>query len=95
MRAVMVTRFGCPEVLSAKEVPDPSAGPGEVVVTVSVADTLFLDTQLRRGWGQEYFAVHPPYLPGAGVAGTVTQLGPGVDHDWRRRRVVAPTPGGG
>lgn len=95
MRAVMVTRFGGPEVLSVVQVPDPRAGPSEVVVTVSVADILFLDTQLRRGWGQEYFSVRPPYIPGGGVAGTVTQLGPGVDQGWRGRRVVAPTPGGG
>jgi NADPH2:quinone reductase len=95
VRAVMVTRFGGPEVLSVAQVLDPRAGPSEVVVTVSVADVLFLDTQLRRGWGQEYFAVRPPYIPGGGVAGTVTQLGPGVDHGWRGRRVVAPTPGGG
>jgi NADPH:quinone reductase len=91
----MVTRFGGPEVLSVVEVPDPRAEPGEVVVTVSVADTLFLDTQLRRGWGQEHFAVRPPYRPGSGVAGTVTQLGSGVNHGWIEQRVVAPTPAGG
>jgi NADPH:quinone reductase len=95
VRAVMVTRFGGPEVLSVAQVPDPRAGLSEVVVTVSVADILFLDTQLRRGWGQEYFSVRPPYIPGGGVAGTVTQLGPGVDPGWRGRRVVASTPAGG
>jgi NADPH:quinone reductase len=95
VRAVMVTRFGGPEVLSAVQVPDPVARSGEVVVAVSVADTLFLDTQLRRGWGGEYFSVHPPYIPGDGVSGTVARVGEGVDRGWIGRRVVAFTEGGG
>jgi NADPH2:quinone reductase len=95
VRAVQVTRFGGPEVLVVTEVPDPIAGPGEVVVTVSVADTLFLDTQLRRGWGGEYFPVRPPYIPGGGVAGTVARAGKDVDRGWIGRRVVALTGGGG
>jgi NADPH2:quinone reductase len=37
MRVVQVTRFGGPEVLVTSEEPDPVAGPGQVVVDVSVA----------------------------------------------------------
>jgi NADPH:quinone reductase-like Zn-dependent oxidoreductase len=59
MRAVQATAFGGPEVLVTSEVPDLVAGPGQVVIDVAVADTLFLDTQLRRGWGGEYFTVAP------------------------------------
>lgn len=69
MRAVEVTRFGGPEVLELVERPTPPRAPGEVVVEVAAAEVLFLDTQLRAGWGQEYFAMTPPFVPGVGVAG--------------------------
>ena len=95
MRVIQVTRFGGPEVLVEARVPDPVAGPGQVVVDVSVADVLFLDAQLRGGWGAEYFGLRPPYVPGNGVAGRVRSVGDGVDTGWVGRRVVTTTDGGG
>ncbi|MFE2498656.1 zinc-binding dehydrogenase [Streptomyces scopuliridis] len=89
MRAARVTAFGGPEVLVTAEAPDPVAGPGEVVIAVAVVDTIFVQTQVRAGWGQEYFPVRPPYILGGGVAGTVRSAGEGVDADWTGRRVVA------
>jgi NADPH2:quinone reductase len=91
MRAVEVTRFGGPEVLVPRELPDPAAGPGQVVIAVSVVDTLFVETQIRRGWGGEYFTVQPPYVPGNGVAGYVSSVGEDVGSAWIGRRVVAHT----
>jgi NADPH2:quinone reductase len=91
MRVVEVTAFGGPEVLVAREVPDPAPGPGEVLIDVTAADVLFLDTQLRAGWGQEFFPMQPPYVPGDGVAGTVVAAGDSVDGGWVGRRVVART----
>jgi NADPH:quinone reductase len=95
MRVVWVTRFGGPQVLAVGEAPDPVAGTGEVVIQVAVADVLFLDAQLRSGWGREYFDPQPPYVPGSGVAGQVIATGPGVDPTWAGRRVVAIVNGGG
>ncbi|MFC3893840.1 zinc-binding dehydrogenase [Lentzea rhizosphaerae] len=89
MRAVRVHEFGGPEVLVADEVPEPVAGPGEVVVGLEVADVMFLDTLLRSGWGQEYFPRTPPYVPGGGGAGHVLSVGDGVDPAWVGRHVVA------
>jgi NADPH2:quinone reductase len=89
MRAVHVTEFGGPEVLVPVELPDPEPGPGEVLIEVAHADTIFLETQLRAGWGQDYFPVRPPYVPGGGVAGVVRALGAGVGEEWRGRRVAA------
>ncbi len=91
MRVVQATRFGGPEVLELREQPDLVAGPGRVVIDVYAAEILFLDTQLRRGWGREYFKVQPPYVPDAGVAGVVSSVGEGVDAGWIGRRVVAGT----
>jgi NADPH:quinone reductase len=91
MQVVHVTRFGGPEVLVAGAAPEPFAGPGQVVVAVSVAEVLFLDTQLRGGWGGEYFTLVPPYVPGTGVAGTVIGAGEGVDPGLLGRQVIART----
>lgn len=91
MQVVQTTGFGGPEVLKAVEAPDPVAGPTEVVVEVSAADVLAIDTALRSGGGRELFPVEPPFVPGTGVAGTVISVGEGVDVAWVGRRVVAIT----
>lgn len=91
MRAVEVTRFGGPEVLTLRELPDPVAGPGQLVVDVAAVDVLFADARLRVGWGKEWFHVEPPYVPGNGVAGTVRSVGSDVDSAWLGRRVLAHT----
>jgi NADPH2:quinone reductase len=82
-------------VLVPSELPEPTAGPGQVVVGVKFALVLFLDTQIRAGWGRDWFPVTPPYTPGSGVAGEITAVGEGVDPEWVGRRVVADTAGGG
>ncbi len=96
MRVIEVARFGGPEVLVVGEAPDPVPGPGEVVVDVAAADTLWVETRIRCGEGGEYFPVRPPYRPGVGVAGTVAGVGEGVDPTWAGRRVLTRTgPNGG
>ncbi|MEU1041566.1 zinc-binding dehydrogenase [Streptomyces sp. NPDC005907] len=89
MLAAQVTTFGGPEVLVPGEVPDPVPGPGEVVIDVAYVDTIFVETQIRGGWGREFFPVTPPYVPGGGVAGVVSAVGPGVPGHWLGRRVTA------
>jgi NADPH2:quinone reductase len=91
MRVVEVTRFGGPEVLALREVADPVAGPGEVVIDVAVADTLWVETMIRRGSGRPFFGQEPPYRAGVGVSGTVRAVGEGVDAGWIGRRVVTRT----
>jgi NADPH2:quinone reductase len=95
MRQVMVNRFGGPEVLEVEERPDLVAGPGQVVVGVSVADVIFLDTLLRSGAGKDFFPLRPPYVPGHGGAGRVIAVGEGVDPGWTGRRVAVGTSDGG
>jgi NADPH:quinone reductase len=95
MRVVRATKFGGPEVLVPGRAPEPAAGPGQVVVDVSVAPVLFLDTQIRSGSARAWFPVTPPYVPGRGVAGVVSSVGAGVVPDWLGRRVVADTAEGG
>ncbi|WP_026314094.1 zinc-binding dehydrogenase [Actinomadura flavalba] len=89
MRAVVVREFGGPDVLTPVELPDPVAGPGEVVVELAAADVIFLDTLLRQGWGGDTFPRETPYVPGGGGAGVVVAVGEGVDPGWVGRRVAA------
>jgi NADPH:quinone reductase len=91
MRVVEVTRFGGPEVLAVRDEPEPTLDRGQSLIAVSVVPVLFLDTQLRSGWGREWFSQRPPFVPGSGVAGTVTAVGQGVEPGWRGRRVVTDT----
>lgn len=95
MRAIEAVAFGGPEVLEVRQFPAAVAGAGEVVIDVAVAPVLFLDTQIRAGLGRDWFPARPPYVPGAGVAGTVGSAGAGVEPAWVGRRVVADTPAGG
>lgn len=95
MRAIKADAFGGPEVLALHQVPDPHPGPDEVVIGVAVAPVLFVDTQIRAGLGRDWFPARPPYVPGAGVAGTVISVEANVDDAWVGRTVVADTPNGG
>ncbi|MEU1195591.1 zinc-binding dehydrogenase [Streptomyces sp. NPDC005813] len=89
MRAAQVKAFGGPEVLAPVDLPDPAPTPGEVVIDVAYADTIYVETQIRAGWGREFFPVTPPYVPGGGVSGVVAALGADVPDEWLGRRVVS------
>ncbi|WP_103348498.1 zinc-binding dehydrogenase [Amycolatopsis sp. CA-128772] len=94
MRAVWLREFGGPEVLVPGEAPDPVAGPGQVVVEVVFANTTFVETQLRSG-APGPFRVALPVIPGNGVGGVISAVGPGVDPELTGRRVVTSTGGSG
>lgn len=85
--------IGGPEVLVARETPDPVPGPGEVLVAVAVASITFVETQVRAGRGP--FPATPPVIPGNGVGGVVAAVGAGVDEALVGRRVVTTTGGSG
>ncbi|MGW0230339.1 zinc-binding dehydrogenase [Actinopolymorpha singaporensis] len=91
MWAVRVKEFGGPEVLVPEQVPAPVAGPGQVVIGVEVADTGFVETQIRRGAWRDYFPVELPWVPGNAVAGRVLSVGADVDPGWVGRRAASAT----
>ncbi|WP_168215478.1 alcohol dehydrogenase catalytic domain-containing protein, partial [Micromonospora sp. MH33] len=94
MRAVWLREFGGPEVLVPGPAPDPVPGPGQVLVEVAHANITFVETMFRAtGFGP--FAASLPVIPGNGVGGTITGVGPGVDPALVGRRVVSATGGSG
>ncbi|UNS98327.1 zinc-binding dehydrogenase [Streptomyces tubbatahanensis] len=89
MRGIQLERFGGPDVLRAVDLPEPVAGPGQVVIGVAYADVLFLETQVRRG--EAFFTPPLPYVPGGAVGGRITAVGQDVEPAWLGRQVVAKT----
>jgi NADPH:quinone reductase-like Zn-dependent oxidoreductase len=77
VRAIMVERFGGPEVLQLAWVAEPIPGPGEVLVRVAAAGVNPVDWKVRAGAAGERFG-RPPYVPGWDLAGVVEATGDGV-----------------
>jgi NADPH2:quinone reductase len=63
--------------MKLEDIPEPSPGPGQVVVRLHAAGVNPVDTYIRAG---TYAAFKPslPYIPGSDGAGTVEALGSGV-----------------
>lgn len=69
MRAVQVLTTTGPDDLQVTDVPEPTAGPGEVLVEVHSVGVSFPDLLLSRGEYQ--MKPEPPFSLGVDVAGTV------------------------
>jgi NADPH:quinone reductase len=93
MRAVLCKAFGPPESLVLEEVPDPTPGPGQVVLDVEACAVNFPDVLMIQD--QYQFKPPLPFSPGAEVAGTVRVVGDGVDTLSVGDRVFASTGFGG
>ncbi|MCP2322599.1 NADPH:quinone reductase-like Zn-dependent oxidoreductase [Hamadaea flava] len=74
MRAIAVTALGGPEVLHVVDLPDPAAGPGQVLVRVRAACVQPADAAARVG-RLPGGPVPPPFLPGWDFAGDVVAVG--------------------
>jgi len=85
MRAIIVERFGPPEVLVPATVPDPAPGAGEALIDVAIANVTFVETQVRAG--------RPPHPAMAPALPAI--LGNGVGGTAGGRRVVASLGGSG
>jgi NADPH:quinone reductase len=73
MKAVVISRFGGPEVLEVRDLPEPQPKPGEVVVRVEAVGVNFADTMTTRG---TYHGMpEPPFIMGREFAGVVEDSG--------------------
>ena len=93
MKAIRIREPGGPDVLEATEVPDPAAGPGEVLVRVHSAGINRADVLQRMG-RYPAPADAPPDIPGLEFAGEIVELGADV-ADWSRGDRVMGILGGG
>ena len=93
MRAIVITKHGGPGVLEVQERPDPELGPGQVRIDVAAAGVNFADVMARMGLYAD--APKTPCIVGYEVAGTILELGDGVEGLIHGQRVVAGTQFGG
>jgi putative PIG3 family NAD(P)H quinone oxidoreductase len=94
MRAVVITRFGGPEVLALREVPDPSPSRGEVRVRVRATAVNRADLLQRMG---SYPAPpgSPADIPGLEYAGEIEAVGADAGDFQPGERVFGLCGGGG
>ena len=79
MKAVVVHQYGGPEVLKFEEYADPVPGPGEVLVRVAATSVNPIDFKRRAGLTRDFYPLKFPGLIGVDIAGTVVEIGPGVE----------------
>ncbi|HLH13316.1 MAG TPA: alcohol dehydrogenase catalytic domain-containing protein, partial [Solirubrobacteraceae bacterium] len=93
MRAVVITGHGGPEKLQVQERSEPALARGEVRIDVAACGVNFADVMARIGVYPD--APKPPCVVGYEVAGTVAEVGEGVDGLAPGQRVMAGTMFGG
>jgi NADPH:quinone reductase-like Zn-dependent oxidoreductase len=75
MKAAYIEKFGGPDVIQYGDLPDPAAGPGQVLVDVAAASINGADWKVRAGqYGQAKF----PLVLGRDFSGIVAAAGTGV-----------------
>lgn len=86
MKAIVLDRFGGPEVLEWRDVPEPACGPGEALIDVKACGINHLDLWVRKGLP----GLDPemPHILGNDVAGVVAKVGADVREPQPGDRVV-------
>jgi NADPH2:quinone reductase len=89
MKALLCRQFGPPESLVLEDLPSPSAGAGEVVISIKAASVNFPDVLIIQNKYQ--FKPPLPFSPGSELAGVVKEVGPGVSNVKPGDKVIAFT----
>lgn len=93
MRALLSKAAGGPETLVIDDLPDPVAGPGQVVVAVKACSINYPDVLIIEDKYQ--FKPPRPFAPGSDIAGVIDSVGTGVTEWKPGDRVIAMTGSGG
>ena len=93
MKAVLSHEPGGPETLRIEELPDPVAGPGELLVRVRACAINYPDVLII----QDKYQMRPPrpFAPGGEIAGEVEAVGQGVEGWAVGDRLIAAAGFGG
>jgi NADPH2:quinone reductase len=93
MKAIVCNTFGPIDEIEYKEMPDPKAGPDQVVLSIKAIGVNFPDGLLVQGLYQ--MKPECPFVPGIEVAGVVEEVGTSVRNLEPGDRVLATTMTGG
>ena len=77
MKAVRIHQMGGPEVLTYEDVPEPTLGPGQVLLDVKAIGVNYNDVLIRKGEGS-HNADELPITLGREASGIVLEVGEGV-----------------
>ena len=75
MKAIQIRATGGPEVLETAELEIPVPGPGQVLIRIEAIGVNFIEIYFRKGT----YKAALPLIPGSEAAGTVEELGSGVN----------------
>ncbi|EUC01187.1 NADPH:quinone reductase [Rhizobium sp. CF080] len=78
MKAIQYSEHGPADVMHYVDLPDPVAGPGQILVKLEAASVTPFDWKLRAGYLQSHFTLPMPSVPGRDGGGTVIAIGDGV-----------------
>ena len=78
MKAFVVGRYGSPDGVQMREVPEPGVGAHDVLVQVRAASVNLLDAKIRDGEFRQILPYRVPFVLGHDVAGVVVRAGPAV-----------------
>ncbi len=93
MKAVLCKDWGPPDALVVEDVPSPTPGKGQLLVSVKASGVNFPDVLLIQNKYQ--FKPELPFSPGSEIAGVVKQVGEGVHGFMPGDRVMAHIRSGG
>ena len=79
MKAVVIHRYGPPDVLTIRDVRKPEPGPGHVRIRVQAASVNPIDWRIRSGAFRFLLPQKFPLILGFDVAGTIDVIGTGVE----------------
>src|SRR6266699_6413341 len=78
MKAFVVGRYGSPDGVQMREVPESGVGAQDVLVQVRAASVNLLDAKIRDGEFKQILPYRVPFVLGHDVAGVVVRAGPAV-----------------
>lgn len=93
MKALLSKTPGEPETLVLEEIDSPTAGKGQVVISVKAIGVNFPDSLIIKDMYQ--FKPERPFSPGGEVSGTIKEVGEGVTHLKVGQRVIGSCGWGG
>ena len=95
MRAVVYEQFGPSSLLEVRETGEPHPSEGQVRIRVGGSSVNLIDGKVRAGFLAEVISVHFPAQVGFDAAGSVDEVGAGVDGVTTGDRLFGMTTGGG
>ena len=90
MKAIVCEKFGSIDDLKYKDMPEPVAGTGQVLVNVKAAGVNFPEALMVQGLYQA--KPNLPFIPGSEFSGIVSVLGKGVENFQVGDRVLGLSP---